>query len=166
LLGKSESDISDLGKKHIVSRIPNPENRREFLYDLHLSVRGYIAHLTAPTERAAARFTLEKARTQKLMSEKLSLEIAIKSGKVVQRETLLKELVEQFSRFKRRLSAIPARVAGSFAETEKERRELERILEAEVSDSLSVLASIFDGPGSNGDGKRASTDNGVTSRSG
>ncbi len=134
-LGKSEMDIGRLGKAGVLSRKPDPANRRMFLYDLRLSVRGYVAHLNAPTERAAAMFTREKAKTEKYRAQKLALEIAIKGGKLVPREALLKQIVVGLSTFKRRLSAVPARVAGSFAETEKERRELERLLEVEVNDS-------------------------------
>jgi hypothetical protein len=152
-LATSETKISRLGKAGHLSRIPNPANAREFLYDLRGSVRGYIGFLLAPRERAVARFTLEKARTQKLMSEKLRLEIAIKSGAVIPRDGLLKELSERLSIYKRRLKAVPARVSGAYAETEESRRGLERLLENEVNDTLSVLAGIFDcsGNGESGD---------------
>jgi hypothetical protein len=142
-LGKSEMDIARLGKAGILVRKPDPQNRRAFLYELRGSVRGYVAHLAAPTVRAQGQFVREKARTQKVARQRLELEIGIKNGRLVPREGLLRELTSRFLVFKRRLRAVPTRVSGAFARNEEERRKLEAFLEIEVEDSLAVLARIF-----------------------
>ena len=36
-------DIARLGKAGVLARIPDPANKRQFLYDLRQSVRGYVA---------------------------------------------------------------------------------------------------------------------------
>jgi hypothetical protein len=71
-------DIARLGKAGVLARIPDPANKRQFLYDLRQSVRGCVAHLNTPAEKAQARFALAKAMTEKHRARKLSLEIAIK----------------------------------------------------------------------------------------
>lgn len=155
-LGLSEKVISDLGKKQVLVRKPDPANRREFLYEVRSSVRGYIASLRAPLEKAQLAFTLEKARTEKYRAQKLALEIAAKGGKLVEREAMLKGIVEGLVAFKRRLSAVPTRVSGAFASSAQERRRLEELLEKEVNDTLEVLVSILEA----GDGEQAHTRNG------
>ena len=114
------------------------------------SVRGYIASLRAPLEKAQLAFTLEKARTEKYRAQKLALEIAAKGGKLVEREAMLKGIVEGLVAFKRRLSAVPTRVSGAFASSAQERRRLEELLEKEVNDTLEVLVSILEA----GDGEQ------------
>jgi hypothetical protein len=42
-LGKSEMDVARLGKAGVLSRIPNPANRREVLYELKASVQPRYA---------------------------------------------------------------------------------------------------------------------------
>jgi hypothetical protein len=147
-LGLDEMAISRLGKSGVLLRIEDPANKRGYLYELEENVRRYIAHLRGPSLKAQEAFILERAKTEKYKAQKLRIEVAVRNGGLVPSDKLYQEHAGKLALFKQRLSAIPARVSGSVAESETARRELEAVLAAEINSSLSVLADIL--TGSNG----------------
>jgi hypothetical protein len=142
-LGKNEMEISRLGARGVLVRSPDPDDKRKFLYDLAGSVRGYIAFLTAPAEKAKTRFLLEKGRNARLQRELMSLDLAVRASRVVPREPLMKLLTEHLTSYRRVLESMPARVAAEVAENEEERAGLQTVLEHEVNEALRVLMKLL-----------------------
>jgi hypothetical protein len=146
----SENQINRLGRDGIFSRIPDPNDSRSFLYPLWTNILEYVDYLRSPAERAKEKFIREKTRVQTATLQKLKLEVLIKSGKAVDRDKVLRELETHFVLFKRRLTTLPARVSGMFAENEEDRKALQDFLDVEVADALSLLVSIVTAGTDNG----------------
>jgi hypothetical protein len=140
-LGIDEMAVSRLGKSGVFAKINDPANKRGYLYELQGNVARYIAHLRGPILQAQEAYAIERAKTEKQKALKVEIEVRVRMGTLVPAEDVIEEMSAKLSVFKRRLLAVPARVAGSFAESESDRKALKALLDKEITDSLSMLSS-------------------------
>jgi hypothetical protein len=92
VFGISENELTKLARRGEVPRIPNPDYPREWLYPLGKAVSAYTTYQRKDQAEAQRQFLVARTRGQMATAQKKELEIAVKSGTLVEKAKVIRAL--------------------------------------------------------------------------
>jgi hypothetical protein len=88
----SENELTKLARKGEIPREPNPDYPREWLYPLGKAVTAYTQYQRRDQEKAQREYLLARTRGQLATAQKKELEIAIRSGTLIEKQKVIRAL--------------------------------------------------------------------------
>jgi phage terminase Nu1 subunit (DNA packaging protein) len=92
LFGITEYELTKLARRGDIPRDPNPEHPREWVYPLGKAVSAYTTYQRRDQAEAQRQFLVARTRGQMATAQKKELEIAVKSGTLVEKAKVIRAL--------------------------------------------------------------------------
>jgi hypothetical protein len=92
VLGITENELTKLARRGDIPREPNPEYPREWVYPLAKAVSAYVVYLRRDAFKAQQEFLVARTRGQLATARKKELEIALKSGTLIEKTAVIRAL--------------------------------------------------------------------------
>jgi len=92
VLGMTENELTKLARRGDVPREPNPEYPREWQYPLAKAVTAYCQYQRKDQAKAQKEYLIARTRGQLATAKKKELEIALKSGTLIEKTAVIRAL--------------------------------------------------------------------------
>lgn len=96
VLQLSDSEVAKLARSAVLVRERDSCDSRAYAYPLLENTKRYILHLRGKKETAGLLFLQEKSRTQRVLRQRAQLEMAIKKGRLIDKEQAFDEWAPTF----------------------------------------------------------------------
>src|SRR5690349_10993524 len=103
LLSLSDAEVGRLGRQGILPRLANPQERRTYSYPLYACVKSYLAYRNSEHRKNFEAYTRAKAASERGRAEKLALENAVKTARMIEIESVRAHLSKALMMVRRRL---------------------------------------------------------------
>jgi hypothetical protein len=92
MFGISDKELTSLARKGHIPRLPNPKYSREWLYPLGSAVTAYTQYQRREQTQAQREYLVARTRGQLATAQKKELEIAIRSGTLIEKAKVIRAL--------------------------------------------------------------------------
>jgi hypothetical protein len=157
VLGVSDNELSQLFRSAILTRIPEPGDRRAVLYPVFDSIRRYCEYRRSKRLAVHEKFLEEKAGREKAQRLAIEMTNRQRGGELVDKARLITKLEPVVIAYRESLLARTDRLVGELIRTKSRKEKVRRLREADT-EALRVLSDLFIRAGKNeiaGNGAKA-----------
>ena len=157
VLGVSDNELSQLFRSAILTRIPEPGDRRAVLYPVFDSIRRYCEYRRTKRLAVHEKFLEEKAGREKAQRLAIEMTNRQRGGELVDKAKLIAKLEPVVIAYRDSLLARTDRLVGELIRTKSRKEKVRRLREADT-EALRVLSDLFIRAGKNeiaGNGAKA-----------
>src|SRR4029453_1284442 len=148
VLGVSDNELSQLFRSAILTRIPEPGDRRGLLYPGFDSIRRYCEYRRTKRLAVHEKFLEEKAGREKAQRLAIEMTNRQRGGELVDKAKLIANLEPVGVAYRDSLLARTDRLVGELIRTKSRKEKVRRLREADT-EALRVLSDLFIRAGKN-----------------
>ena len=148
VLGVSDNELSQLFRSAILTRIPEPGDRRAVLYPVFDSIRRYCEYRRTKRLAVHEKFLEEKAGREKAQRLAIEMTNRQRGGELVDKARLIQKLEPVVVAFRESLLARTDRLVGELSRTTSRKSKVAKLREADIA-ALHVLSDLFIRAGKN-----------------
>lgn len=142
LLKITDYDVSRLVRLEVITRFPDPENRKQFVYPVFESVTKVVTYRLGKREEIHQRFLKEKTGRERAARLKIETFNRQQNGGLVDKAKLIGRLEPIIAAFREQLLARAERLERSVSQIKSRKEKVKRIRAADL-DALGVLSDLF-----------------------
>ena len=142
VLGVSDNELSQLFRSAILTRIPEPGDRRAVLYPVFDSIRRYCEYRRTKRLAVHEKFLEEKAGREKAQRLAIEMTNRQRGGELVNKARLIQKLEPVVIAFRESLLARSDRLVGELSRTKSAKSKVAKLREADL-EALHVLSDLF-----------------------
>jgi hypothetical protein len=148
LLKTTENEISRLVRSGVITRVPDPDKRKAFLYPCLANVTRFCEFRFGKREAINQEFLTEKTAREKAQRLAIEMTNRQRAGDLVDKVRLIQKLEPVVIAFRESLLARTDRLVGELSRTKSRQEKVRRLREADMQ-SLGVLSDLFKRAGTN-----------------
>jgi hypothetical protein len=148
LLKSTESDISRLVRSGVITRVPDPQKAKAFLYPCLVNVSRYAEFRFGKRDAINQDFLAEKAGRERATRLKVEMENRRQAGELVDKRKLTGRLESVVVAFRESLLSRSDRLARELSRAKGQQKKVTKLRAADL-DALHVLSDLFKVAGKN-----------------
>jgi hypothetical protein len=146
LLKITDNEISRLVRSAVMTRVPDPNNGKAFLYPCLENVTRFVEFHRSKKEAIQQEFLREKAGRERATRLKVEMFNRERSGNLVDKQWLIARLEPVVVAYREQLLSRADRLERELARTKSRKEKVQKIRAADL-DALGVLSDLFKAAG-------------------